>query len=69
MLKKDIIKELEKARQQYEAKLEQILEKVPETEKNYHTFSGLPVKPLYSPLDIENLDFIKDISSCPEFHC
>jgi len=62
MLNEDIIKEIEDARQLYEAKLEKILEKVPKADKNYRTFSGLPVKPLYSPLDIEDLDFIKDIS-------
>jgi methylmalonyl-CoA mutase N-terminal domain/subunit len=33
----------------------------PETKPEFKTLSGYPVKPLYTPLDIEEVDYLKDI--------
>ena len=32
-----------------------------EQSRNYSTLSGLPVKPLYTPVDVEHLDYMRDL--------
>jgi methylmalonyl-CoA mutase N-terminal domain/subunit len=32
-----------------------------EQSRNYSTLSGLPVKPLYTPVDVEHLDYLRDL--------
>ena len=32
-----------------------------EQSRNYSTLSGLPVKPLYTPADVEHLDYMRDL--------
>ncbi|MBL7176396.1 MAG: methylmalonyl-CoA mutase [Desulfobacteraceae bacterium] len=62
MFKDELIKELEGIQERYEAEISKLLSNVPETEREHITFSGLSVKPLYSPKDIAEIDFSKDIS-------
>lgn len=62
MFEPDLITELEKAQGMYDEQLSQILSKVPGAEREYVTFSGLTVKPLYTPKDITGTDYCRDIS-------
>lgn len=43
------------------------LEKVPERKKNFKTLSDIPVKALYTPNDIANLDYFRDLGFPGEF--
>lgn len=56
-----VMQELAAVEEKYETELRRVLEKVPEADKQFLTFSGLPVKPLYSPRDIADLDFTKEV--------
>ena len=62
LFSKEVVQELEKAREQYDEQVNKILDKIPGAETEYTTFSGTPVKPLYTPKDIEDTDFFQDIS-------
>ncbi|MGQ9654978.1 MAG: methylmalonyl-CoA mutase family protein, partial [Thermodesulfobacteriota bacterium] len=63
MFEKDVMERLREAHARYEAELEEILSQVPGGDKKgYLTFSGLDVKPLYTPADLEGTDFFRDIS-------
>ncbi len=62
MFKEEVIKELGEIQEKYEAEINRVLSKIPGPERSHVTFSGLPVKHLYSPKDIEEIDFINDIS-------
>ena len=62
MFHNEFVEELRKARERYEEEVTQILHRIPSAEKQYVTFSGIPVKPLYSPEDIQDIDFFKDVS-------
>lgn len=45
----------------YEAEVEKSLAKYPERKKQFTTGSNAPIKRLYTPLDIEKLDYTKDL--------
>jgi len=62
MCNEDVLKELKILQEKYEEELRRILSKIPDAEKEYVTFSGLTVKPLYTPYDIAKTDFLQDIS-------
>ena len=61
MFRKDLITKLAKAREEYERQIGEILAGIPDAESEHITFSGLPVKPLFTPADIADTDFIQDI--------
>ncbi len=61
MLEKEQLKELAGARKRYEEELNRILDRA--GAKGEHiTHSFRSVKPLYSPMDIEGTDYLRDIS-------
>ena len=62
MLPKEIIDEIRDAQRSYEAKLSEIVKKIPGAENEHITSSGIHVKPLYTPADITQLDYKRDIS-------
>lgn len=62
MFKDEVIKELKEIQERYEAETSRVLSKIPGTEREHITFSGLAVKPLYSPKDVAEIDFFRDIS-------
>ena len=62
MFKDEVIKELKEIQERYEAETSRALSKIPGTEREHITFSGLAVKPLYSPKDVAEIDFFRDIS-------
>ncbi|MBU2548973.1 MAG: methylmalonyl-CoA mutase [Proteobacteria bacterium] len=62
VFKPEVIEQLERARSRYEEEVERILSGLPGPRTGHVTFSGKPVKPLYTPADIGDLDFFKDLS-------
>ena len=51
----------------WEKELEALLNKNPERKAEFTTVSGIPVKPLYTPLDIEGLDYERDLGYPGEY--
>ncbi|WP_457557785.1 acyl-CoA mutase large subunit family protein [Candidatus Harpocratesius sp.] len=45
----------------------QSLKKVPERKRNFKTLSNIPVKALYTPVDIENLEYFRDLGFPGEY--
>ena len=62
MFNEDLILELKQIHEKYEKEVRRVLSKIPEAQNKHITFSGIPVKPLYSPRDLGEIDFLKDIS-------
>jgi len=62
MYKSELLEALRAIQEKYESEVEALIRNRPEIESPYKTFSGLPVKSLYSPADIGEVDFLKDIS-------
>ncbi len=52
---------IEEAQKEYERQVSSFLKKVPEKKKEYKTMSGIQLRRVYTPLDIEGLDFLRDI--------
>lgn len=67
MFKDELLQELKEIQENYEKEIARALSKVPEAQREHRTFSGLQVKPLYSPHDIAGIDFLKDISFPGQF--
>lgn len=67
MFKDELIHELKEIQERYEQEVRQVLSKIPEAEQEHMTFSGIPVKPLYSPRDLAGIDFLEDISFPGQF--
>ncbi|MEW5761360.1 MAG: methylmalonyl-CoA mutase family protein, partial [Candidatus Thermoplasmatota archaeon] len=55
------LKEIEEKKKIYDEKLKEVLSKTPERRKEFTTISGRKVERYYTPLDIKNLDYDKDI--------
>jgi len=45
-----------------EGPVKKALEKSPERLKEFKTFSGIPLKPIYTPEDIKDLDYLRDLN-------
>jgi methylmalonyl-CoA mutase N-terminal domain/subunit len=45
----------------------EVLEKFPERLKEFTTVSGMPIERLYTPMDVEGLDYVRDLSFPGEF--
>ncbi len=57
-------KELEKLRrelEEYDRQLEEILKKRQELKERFETISGIEVKRLYTPLDVDTMDYMRDL--------
>lgn len=67
MFKDELIHELKEIQERYEQEVRQVLSKIPEAEQEHMTFSGIPVKLLYSPRDLAGIDFLEDISFPGQF--
>jgi hypothetical protein len=48
-INQDLLDEIGRAREKYEEELRQIVSKIPGADLQYVTFSGTPVKPIYTP--------------------
>jgi methylmalonyl-CoA mutase, N-terminal domain len=62
-----VIDEISKAREKYEEELRRIMEKIPGVDFGHVTFSGIPVKPIYTPLDILDIEYLEDIAFPGEY--
>ena len=62
MFKDEVIKELKEIQERYETEVNQVLSKIPGAEEEHVTYSGLAVKRLYTPKDLEDTDYLRDIS-------
>ncbi len=45
----------------YEEAVKKFIERYPEQKSSYETISGIPLKRLYTPADVEHIDYMKDI--------
>ena len=62
MFKEEALKEIEQIKKEYEASMREVLKKYSVKEKDRKTMSDLPLKPIYTPLDIKDSNYIEDIS-------
>lgn len=53
--------------EQWERRVQEVLDKSPERAKIFTTESGIPVKRLYTPLDLEDMDYVDEIGFPGEF--
>lgn len=60
-MNKDEKHSIEKGQKEWEMTREKVLAKTPEGSGSFLLSSGIPVKPLYSPLDTENKKFVEDV--------
>ena len=61
MFNEEVLAEIEQARAEYEKRIKSILGKYGEKELEETTVSGIPLKMVYTPLDITKVDYLKDI--------
>ena len=61
MFNEEVLAEIEQAKKEYERLIEHILKKYGEKELEETTVSGIPLKMVYTPLDITKVDYLKDI--------
>jgi methylmalonyl-CoA mutase N-terminal domain/subunit len=59
--------EIKKAYDAYQARVEETLAKRPERKSEFETISGLPLKRLYTPLDLEGMDYLNDLGVPGEY--
>jgi methylmalonyl-CoA mutase N-terminal domain/subunit len=52
---------LERARQEYEEKVAEVLTRAGDSQEPPHTTSGILLKPLYTPADVAGLDYLRDL--------
>jgi methylmalonyl-CoA mutase N-terminal domain/subunit len=53
---------LKEAVAKYDEKVSKVLQKIPERKKDFTNTSGIPVKRVYTPLDMEGFDYLKQLS-------
>src|SRR4030067_135446 len=68
ILSEEELKEIEKKAKEWESTtLKNVLEKVPESKQTFTTISGIPIKRIYTPTDIANMDYAEDLGFPGEF--
>lgn len=61
MFDKKILEEVRRLKESYDASVEKTIVKRPERRENFTTSGGIPLKRLYTPLDIEGVDYERDL--------
>ncbi|MBU2550098.1 MAG: methylmalonyl-CoA mutase [Proteobacteria bacterium] len=61
MLNQEMLEELSRIQQSYDSSLSRIMEKAGVGEEAMTTFSGLSIKPLYTPLDVIDSGYLEDV--------
>lgn len=61
MFDRTILEEVRKLKESYDASVEKSLAKRPERKESFATGGGIPLKRVYTPLDIEETDYNKDL--------
>ena len=68
MFEKDVINQIDSAVKEWEAgKLQKSLAKFPERKPEFINSSGFTVKRLYTPVDVEGLDYLRDLGIPSEY--
>lgn len=68
MFDKEKMAQIKEANEKWESTVEnKVLQKQPERKKDFYTSSDLKIKRLYTPEDLENLDYQKDLSYPGEY--
>ena len=49
------------AKAKYDEKVDKVLQKIPERKKEFASTSGIPVQRVYTPLDMEGFDYLKQL--------
>ncbi|WP_029165633.1 acyl-CoA mutase large subunit family protein [Aminiphilus circumscriptus] len=61
MFKEEALKRIEREKQAFEARMEKLRQKRPEQREVFATGSGIPVKTVYAPDDIKDLEYLEDL--------
>lgn len=62
------LKEIGKKANEWEStSLRKVIEKVPENKQTFTTISGIPIKRIYTPIDIAKMDYTEDLGFPGEF--
>jgi len=67
MFEKDVIEELRESKKKWEKKIETSLKKRPERKSSFETTSGISMKRVFTPLEIEDQDYQKEIDLPGEY--
>ena len=68
MFRKEVLEEIQRKRGFWEENVvKRSLEKSPERKKDFRTHSGILVKPIYTPLDVTDLDYLRDLGFSGEY--
>ena len=67
MLNKDALKALDDARLEYEKKVADVLARYGESSEPPTTTSEIPLKPAYTPADLEGFDYLRDLGFPGEY--
>src|SRR3974377_182118 len=57
----DDLEKLQEAKAKYDAQVEKVLKKIPERKREFVNTSGIPVARLYTPLDMQEFDYLKQL--------
>ena len=57
----DDLQKLQEAKAKYDAQVEKVLKKIPERKADFVNTSGIPVARLYTPLDMQEFDYLKQL--------
>jgi methylmalonyl-CoA mutase N-terminal domain/subunit len=64
----EVLKEVEKKTMEWESTtLKKVIEKVPENKQTFTTISGIPIKRIYTPADIANMNYAEDMGFPGEY--
>ena len=61
MSDKDQMERLKEAKAKYDERVAKVLQKMPERQANFANTSGIPVNRVYTPLDMEGFDYLKQL--------
>ena len=53
--------DMKAAKAKYDEKVDKVLQKIPERKKEFASTSGIPVQRVYTPLDMEGFDYLKQL--------
>jgi len=63
----DDLQKLQEAKAKYDAQVEKVLKKIPERKPEFVNTSGIPVARLYTPLDLQEFDYLKQLGMPGQF--
>jgi len=58
---KEQVEQLKKAQAGYEERVAKVLQKIPERKPEFVNTSGIPIQRVYTPLDLEEFDYLKQL--------